>query len=388
MNSIKIITWTLIILGIILVIAKVVLFPRFSLPDIKGPYDIGEVNLQLEDTSRQELYTEETSDHRKLMITIWYPMEKGTGEVKKYPDEVTSAVNSVVGVPKFLFYHIKPITTHIHDQGLAADLPEASPLILFSPGNNSTRYQNTAVIERLVSEGYTVVGVDHPYTSYDVKFLDGTVAKRGLSLNKSGSEVYEEEIKIRREDLSFVLNELMENDGLLDTSILENIDFNRIGAFGHSYGGATIAELMAYDESISAGLSYDGGLWGRIVDKGFDQPFLYLSAEGTLDYMKDMESERGIFVDSVIKNIKTAYARSEGDVGFALIDEYNHYSFTDLILFSPLLSKGEKPVETTVEITLNYFNHYLKDNDSYKDNKEILDKYDFIELISPEDIQG
>jgi hypothetical protein len=151
---------------------------------------------------------------------------------------------------------------------------------------------------------------------------------------------------------------------------------------GHSYGGATIAELMAVDELIDAGLSYDGGLWGTIVEKGFEKPFLYLSAEYTLDYTKDKNSERGIFVNSVLENIKTAYKNSKSEVGFAVVDGYNHYSFTDLILFSPLLSKGKKPLETTIEITLNYFDFWLKDNRNYEDMKEIFDKYDFITLTN------
>jgi dienelactone hydrolase len=381
-NRVNKIMWLLIFVVVIIVSLKVCLFPRFSLPDIEGTFEIGEVSLQLEDFDRYEVYTSEPSDHRRVLVTIWYPMKEAIGETKKYPEEVMSAISSVVGVPEFLFYHINAVPTHIYEQGIAADLLESSPLILFSPGNNSTRYQNIAVVERLVSEGYTVVGVDHPYTSYDIEFLDGTVAKRALSLSKNGAELYEEEIKIRTEDLSFVLHELSKNDGLVDAAIIDNIDFSRIGALGHSYGGATIAELMAVDELIDAGLSYDGGLWGTIVEKGFEKPFLYLSAEYTLDYTKDKNSERGIFVNSVLENIKTAYKNSKSEVGFAVVDGYNHYSFTDLILFSPLLSKGKKPLETTIEITLNYFDFWLKDNRNYEDMKEIFDKYDFITLTN------
>ncbi|WP_164473114.1 hypothetical protein [Clostridium sp. E02] len=373
------IIWLLILVVVILASLKVYLFPRISLPVMKGAFGIGEVRLQLKDFNRFEVYTPEPGDHRQVMVTIWYPMKETLGESKEYPEEVTSAISSVLGLPKILLYHIKPIKTHIYEKGIVADLSKSSPFILYSPGNNSTRYQNVAVVERLVSEGYTVVGVDHPYTSYDVEFLDGTVAKRDLSLRKDGLELYEEEIKIRTEDLSFVLQELRKNDGLVDAAILDNIDFSHIGAFGHSYGGATIAELMAVDESIIAGLSYDGGLWGTIVEKGFDKPFLYLSAKNTLDYRKDEKSERGIFVSSVLENIKKAYSHSRADVGFAVMDGYNHYSFTDLILFSPLFSKGEKPMETTIEITLNYFDHWLRDIGNDNGSKEMFDKYDFIE---------
>ena len=372
------ILFLMILILVIGICTKMYFFPRFHLPDQDGLYQVGEINLQLEDQSRFEVYTSDQSDHRRVMVTIWYPMKEAFGKTMEYPAEVTAAIRNVVGVPKWLFYHIQKVSTHIYEQGIPADLKNSSPLLLFSPGNNSTRFQNIAVIERLVGEGYTVVGVDHPYTSNDVSFLDGTVAKRNLSLGLKGDELYRNEIAIRTEDLNFVLQRLIENDSLVDAAVIDNIDFNHIGAFGHSYGGATIAELMAMNDSIDAGLSYDGGLWGSIVDKGFDKPFLYLSAEGTLDYRKDKDSERGMFVESVLENLKTAYKNSTSEVDYAVLQGYNHYSFTDLTLFSPLLAKGKNPLETTVEITLNYFDYWLKNERSYTNISNIFDKYEFI----------
>ncbi|MDK2808284.1 MAG: hypothetical protein PWP24_1019, partial [Clostridiales bacterium] len=293
-----------------LVIAKQYLFPRFRLPIPQGEYQVGEVSLMLEDDTRQEIYTKEQSDHRKVMVTIWYPMKEATGKAKAYPKEVSLAVSSVVGLPKWLFYHMRPINTYCYERGVPADLSKASPLIFFSPGNNSTRFQNLAVVEELVSEGYTVIGVDHPYTSYDVAYLDGTVAKRNLSLEETGDRLYEREIEIRVQDMEFVLQKLLKNDNMVDASVWENMDFSHIGAFGHSYGGATIAEWMARNDSILAGLSYDGGLWGSVVQKGFTNPFLYLSAEQTLAYQADKDTERGKFVISVLNNLRAAYAQS------------------------------------------------------------------------------
>ncbi len=362
-NKIKRIVGSIVgVIAILLLALKVILFPRFNLPDVQGNYAIGEVNLQLEDKSRDEIYTQDPDDHRRVMVTVWYPEDKLEGdkeEVRPYPKEVAQAINSVLGIPKFLFAHIKEIPTHIQVEGVPAELEDASPLILYSPGNNSTRFQNMAVVEALVSRGYTVVGVDHPYTSSDFMFLDGTVAKRNLSLDSEGDAVYEEEVKIRTEDLQFVLDSLQSDATILNEKVRQNIDFNRIGALGHSYGGATIAGLMATNASIDAGLSYDGGLWGSIVDQGFQKPFLYLSAEQTLALKDDPESETGSFVNTVVNNLNKAFEKSEADVDFVVLDDYNHYSFTDLPLFSPLFSKGEKPVETTIKMTVDFFDRWL-----------------------------
>ncbi|MBF4692173.1 hypothetical protein [Fusibacter ferrireducens] len=88
MNGMKIIIGLLILVVVILVSLKAYLFPRFSLPAVKGHFKIGEINLQLEDLDRAELYTPETSDYRKVMVSIWYPMQEAIGKPKQYPEAV------------------------------------------------------------------------------------------------------------------------------------------------------------------------------------------------------------------------------------------------------------------------------------------------------------
>ncbi|UOK63043.1 hypothetical protein MT997_34085 [Paenibacillus sp. OVF10] len=54
-----------------------------------------------------------------------------------------------------------------------SDASRSYPVVLFSPGVRSARYQSMTAIEELVSHGYIVVGMDHPYTSARVTFPDG-----------------------------------------------------------------------------------------------------------------------------------------------------------------------------------------------------------------------
>ena len=349
------------IMAAVLVGAKHWALPKFKLPKLQGKYLVGQINLDLTDIDRLELYKKE-EENRRLQITVWYSISKGIGKSLEYPKEVLSALQKVIKLPAWLFTHVGKIKTHCYEEGEAAELQGKSPLIIYSPGNSSTRFQNMAVIEQLVSLGYTVIGVDHPYTSNDIAFEDGTIAYRNLTFEEKDTALYEKEVVIRAEDLAFVLRKIKNNPGLIDETIWRNIDFERIGVLGHSYGGATASWLMSENTDIKAGLSYDGGLWGPITQKGFQKPFLYLSASETLGLRYGADKERADFVESVVQNLKEAYRNSGDNAKAILLENYNHYSFTDLTLFSPLLSKGKKPMETTIDITIAFFEQYLKGN--------------------------
>ena len=347
------------------------LFPNFSLPTPTGSFAIGTMAFEVTDTNREEFYTQEVGDHRKLMVQVWYPAEKDLNlDLQTYPKQVAEALNSVLNVPDWLFGYFSNINTHTYIDAKVLPLDTKYPLIVFSPGNNSTRFQNTAVIEELVSSGYVVIGVDHPYTSNDVAYTDGTIAYRsdGQLEVTSKDEFYEREINIRTEDLQFVI-QYLKSDHLLTyaSEIVKQIDFDQVGMLGHSYGGATIVETMAREPYIKVGVSYDGGLWGKAVEDGISQPLLYMSASQTLDYMDDTSidnEETRSFVTSVVSNLKTMQDKSTKNFVFVLFEGYNHYSFTDIPLISPLFQRSHQSVTTTIQYTKTFFDHYLKGSES------------------------
>lgn len=347
------------------------LFPNFKLPEPTGNYAVGTMSLELMDVNREEPCTQDNSDHRKLMIQIWYPAYAGNeGEIQTYPVQVAEALNSVLKVPDWLFGYFSNIRTHTFLDAKILPLDEKYPIIVFSPGNNSTRFQNMAVVEELVSSGYVVIGVDHPYTSNDVLFTDGSTAYRseGHLDVESQIDFYEKEIDIRAEDLQYVMHYLRE--GQLTEKVAEivkQIDFDRIGMLGHSYGGATIVEAMAREPYVKVGVSYDGGLWGRAVEEGITQPLLYMSASQTLDYMNDTsaaKAETHSFVTSVFENLEKLQEKSSDNFLFVLFEGYNHYSFTDIPLISPLFQSKNETVMTTIQYTKAFFDRYLKDTES------------------------
>ena len=122
-------------------------------------------------------------------------------------------------------------------------------------------------IEELVSHGYIVVGIDHPYTSAQVTFPDGHgVAYEANPEFDTSEELYQYNVQgvgIRAADASFVLDTLTQWNKHDPNQLLEGkLDLDCVGIFGHSYGGATTAEALAQDDRFKAGLSLEGGFWG------------------------------------------------------------------------------------------------------------------------------
>ena len=81
------------------------------------------------------------------------------------------------------------------------------------------------------------------------------------------TEASAETIALRTRDLRFVLGKLESLRGV------GRIDRDRVGAFGHSNGGATAADLMLADRRIRAGVNMDGGIYGPVLERGLDRPF-------------------------------------------------------------------------------------------------------------------
>lgn len=53
-----------------------------------------------------------------------------------------------------------------------------------------------------------------------------------------------------------------------------------MGIYGHSLGGATVAEAMLSDSRLIGGVNLDGTFYGSVIDRGLDKPFMIMAHEG------------------------------------------------------------------------------------------------------------
>ncbi|WP_235439891.1 alpha/beta hydrolase family protein [Paenibacillus sp. DMB20] len=349
------------------------LLPVFDMPEPTGSYAIGTISRQLTDESRDETLSADPADKRELMVNVWYPVDQDKAEGKKrehYPSELGDAISLVFGVPKQLFSHVTAIPTHVVAEAEMSAAETNYPVVLFSPGVRSTRFQSLTAIEELVSHGYVVVGIDHPYTSAKVTFPDGrSIFYEPAPEFPTSAELYESNIKgvgIRAADARFVLDTLTEWNAKDPNGLFQGkLDLNRIGIFGHSYGGATTAEAMAQDKRFKAGVSLEGGFWGSVAHTGLQQPFMYIMSGGTAKSFDPSATKKDkVFYEEFAPDLKSVMTKSTKDTYYLTVDHFFHQSFTEIALLSPsIFAKDIDPVHN-IDITRSYvrafFDQYLK----------------------------
>ena len=139
------------------------------------------------------------------------------------------------------------------------------PVLIFSHGILGGRIQNTSQIQELASHGYVVVGIDHTYDASFTIFSPTESIPSGLLANSLGPDgntavkIRDTGIYVRVADVQFVLDELAKLNAEDPKKILAgHLDLEKVGVFGHSFGGATTMGACAVDDRVRSGLAMDG----------------------------------------------------------------------------------------------------------------------------------
>jgi dienelactone hydrolase len=362
-----------------------VLVPLESIEPPSGKYNIGTQVFFWTDNSRGEVYTTDPTDYRELMVQIWYPAQGGENYQKAphvtFPKKAISSIVKTAGLPARFGSHGTQLTSNSVN-GLLPILNEKFPLILFSHGDGGLLNQNTSQVEELVSNGYIVIACNHTYNASISFNKEGDPIPYKQNVNWNEQAQYHKKyytnllINYRYQDLAFLLTTLNQeklNDG--SKNLFKNmIDFEKIGAMGHSMGGGTIYIAMLKDKKIKSGVALDGWFYGLLkedVKKDPKKPFLHLGQEQFLNDRIEGDLNNGnngkqnfkIYND-ILKNNSESYS--------VYVKNSLHYSFTDLKLIynqgAPLslplknLGKIDKTVIDKVmdKTILDFFNYSLK----------------------------
>ncbi|TDD47580.1 lipase [Kribbella antibiotica] len=264
---------------------------RFPRPT--GRFPVGTTELHLVDHRRRDPWV--AGRVRELMVSVWYPagsggeraayLPQGTAEV--YGEGAAVALQQPVGSVDWA-----GARTHA---GLLAPVRRGRfPVVVFSPGFGVPRGLATVMVTELASRGYVVVTVDHTFEAAAVEFPGGrlevqTLPDDGYALTARAT---------RAADVRFVLDELTKlaagtnpdaEQRRLPDGLGQILDLRHIGAFGHSAGGITAADVMDVDRRVHAGIDLDGTLaYGYsdpsqcpAVAHGTDRPFLLFGTGGT-----------------------------------------------------------------------------------------------------------
>lgn len=308
-----------------------------ELPEPTGPYAVGRLIDKWVDTERTDPFAPTQGQQRELLVWVWYPAQHSERSTpaeylprfwREASDEQASWF-----LKNFLWRNPAKVRAHSLENVEIASDHDKYPVIVFRSGIGASSVDYTTIVEDLASHGYVVVSADAPYSTWSVVMPDGRVIHKTERGNPGDAPITEAERSRLLEDLldvwtadsRFLLDHISRlNADDPSDRFTGRIDLDAIGTVGHSFGGATAAEVCHVDKRCRAGIDLDGALYGTAAREGVGRPFLFLLSDhgGALT-----PEDREIF--AVIRSV--ARRDPEDDLMVTLIGA-DHFNFSDVPL--------------------------------------------------------
>ncbi len=329
---------------------------------------------------RTFFYNKQNSGNKRfLSFQVWYPTNSKSKEKLPFrTEEVISSVSDFMGIPSFSISYFSEIESNTILN--APTIPDKTfPVLIYNHGYGGFTQVYQTVFEDLSSHGYIVVSIGHENESALLIKENGEVirnrpdnefyAKRGPELNGTeigrwqavilnsnrvdeNTEAYQKMLKLT--PLHNESTNLWESDTKAVIDTLEAInnedknlsgifDFNRIGIFGHSLGGATAGQMCFGNTPIKAGINLDGFQFGDLFSSKLEVPFMFVSS--------NQEGDRYLRASTFISN-------SKQDCYQISIKGFSHDNFTDL---KYIIEGDKEAMELQRTLVRSFFDKYLKD---------------------------
>jgi pimeloyl-ACP methyl ester carboxylesterase len=332
--------------------------PEHTLPAFTGPHSVGVRFFAWIDEARVETASPNETDYREVAVQVWYPATvESTARSALYTPELKEMLSASANLPpgeqKFVKAHEVLGNTATNSVPGAKILESVRPwpVILFSPGGNVSRHSQTALAERLASQGFVFVSMSHPYSTMDVAPVSGFSMSIDWGLDQEDDQAAltadNHLAEVLAGDAAFVLRQLR-NLGEDHDPFKGTLDLSKVGIAGHSRGGTTVGRACASNPDIVACAVIDNIGPDREQKTGVKPPFLTLRSSWD-------EERIAILHDYLNRTGSVAY-----DVELA---GSNHFSCTDLPLFMhDLRVDGIEPadgIDACAKILASFFDAYL-----------------------------
>jgi predicted dienelactone hydrolase len=348
--------------------------PEYPFTPLSGPYAVGTREYSWIDPTRDEPYTKTPNDRRRLVVQVWYPIERSArGDPAPYllrPDEFADRGGARA------VRHVK--TRSLLDAPLATG--SLFPVLVYNHGGGWTRWSSTFSTEWLASHGYVIFSIEHFGFNQTIRYPDGTpFTPDALSMPTPTGDVKQDALAswaflddpvfgIWKADTKFALDQievLNRNGG----PFAGRLDLERIGIYGWSFGGAVAVQMTADDPRIKAAMNHDGQLFGDVRQRGTSRPVMQID-HGVDDALMHPEKDRPLVREMsalVAGWDSTARSRSTADWYKIVITGTDHADFSDLALFYPRDAGRIDPKrghEIINAYTLAFFDRYLRGTSS------------------------
>lgn len=338
-----------------------------------GPYAVGTHEYLWTDDTREEPFTKDPSDRRRLLARVWYPAEPAPGK------ERAPYIVNISEFPKTSINRkAKNVVTNAITDAPLAKTEGLLPVLLYEPGAGMSRFIATFLAEQLASRGYVVVSTDHPGLDDTVLFPDGHRFKADTMLapdvNAFDPLLYrwleDSAFPVWMADASFALDKIAELDETAGQLFSGRLDLSRIGMLGWSFGGALSVQMSKDDPRVKAAIDQDGQLFGDVWKTGTSRPVMLMHGIGEIKAPDpEVESHMKKKHLEIEAQNRSLLEHSTNDGYEVAIANAPHGHFSDCLLFLPdKLKPGELDPRRAHEIilayTLAFFDKYLRGQDN------------------------
>ncbi|MCG8578539.1 MAG: hypothetical protein MI866_01390 [Bacteroidales bacterium] len=375
------------------------------LPTPTGSHTIGTTSFFMKDSLHKKGWFSK-EDYKRLHIKIWYPSDSlvSSNNRNKYLngydlDDIYNLFKKK-GIEQEDIINIASHRTFSKDNLPVSDARTSYPLIIFTPGyyfGLSDIY--SAFAENLASNGYIVCSIIHVHEQICIKDAqqgntDLKKAKSSLpflqwwladltcfrDVNKAKNQErltryylrrlsrFDKKIESWEASTLYVIDYLKNQKQIPENKLYSKIDFENIGTFGQSLGGALSNHLCVSHNEIKAGASMDCIQFGDVIDSESTKPLLLIES--------DHQKKWKIGNEYIYRDIDhLEYLRIKGAL---------HFLFCDLPYYDATIGDstvkgfigdvdGESAIGMINNTVLNFFNHHLQGNKSVIAEEKIDD---------------
>ncbi len=334
-------------------------FPVFRFQKPIGKYGVGTATYQFVDKSRNELFGENRSLKREIILQIWYPTspivnQKFTSYIENTP-KLPNSLSKLFGYPSFIFSHFKHVKTNAVKDANVSSIKNKYSVLIYHSGLFGSRKFNTFLIEQLVSQGYIVAGIDNPGAVAITEFSDGRKTE-SLPMNEmqalihqsiedlpvipklNGVEMKDGIITYFAEDVSFAIDCMQRINNYDSLNLLTHvIDTNKVGVLGVSLGGMVVSETAAKDIRIKACLIMESPMTKYVMKYGLKIPTMIMTRDA--ETMRIERKKSGGWTEKDIQQhlytMTNTFEKLATDGYFVQIPGMFHVDFLDVPLWLP-----------------------------------------------------
>lgn len=344
------------------------------LPAPTGPHAIGRMEYDWTDQLRADLFAPHAGTKREFVVWAWYSAVRvqgaeGAPYLPQKWGQLSDQQHGFLG--QQFIQSSDSIQTHSIDRAPLSREAARYPVLIFEPGLGNIPTQYTTLIEYLASHGYIIFAITPTYSSDVVVFPDGRVVKATpagkLDTNENPQTAANQLVGVWSQDVLFVMNQLDRLNTVPGNMFSGHLDLARLGVFGHSFGGATAAQVCHLDARCKAGIDLDGNLAGDVVQTGLSRPFMVIQH----DMGSCSDSDCRSFQHDIHAILRTV---PRGASYHMSIKGTEHFNFSDYAVHSVTLGlralgllgsiDGQRGLRITRAYVRAFFDTYLNNTPS------------------------